>query len=108
VLGDPVNLVDPNGTFVNVFAGAVAGAIGGTIVGAFDAYKNGRCLTEGFKIFITDLSFGILGEAMAGAGNVGPLVAGLTEVGGVGLNAVNGFYAAVPDEDPCNPKPSCE
>ena len=89
-----------------MLAGTVAGAGAGFAVGIFDAIWNANCITEGLQIIAFDTATGAISGFLASGG--GWLGAILGESGGIGLNIINGFNAAVPSKSPCNPEPEDE
>ncbi len=88
-MGDPVDFVDPTGKILTVGIGAVAGAVAGLIVGLVAIHESG---TTGVGNILSTLAINIvtggMTGAMAGAGNIGPLLTAGLEIVGVGLSAV--------------------
>ncbi len=81
VQNDPVNLVDPNGQFIQIIAGAlgggIAGGITGAIVGFASTYATSGSLTQAVEGGLTGSVAGAASGAIAG----GLTAAGLPELG---------------------------
>ena len=93
VMGDPVNLVDPEGEFAWIAAGAGAGFVGG--VGGYYA-AGGRSFSKGFKAGLVGAAGGAITGALAPINT--PIAIGFDALWGLTNNALTGIDGAVSDE----------